>query len=43
MSAVINFARSLLQEAKVGFVNQRGALESVVWALLPKVMLGDTA
>jgi hypothetical protein len=43
MDTVFNFGGPLFHEAKVCFVDKRGALESVVWPFLPKVMLGDAA
>jgi len=43
MGAVFNVGGPLLHEAKVCFVDECGALKSVVWAFLPKVVLGDAA
>jgi len=38
-----NFGGPLLHEPEVGFVNQSGALESMVGSFLPQVVSSDTA
>jgi hypothetical protein len=43
MDSILDLGGSLLHEAKVSFVDQCSALESVVWALLSKVVLSDAA
>ena len=41
MLAALKFGGLLFRKAKVGLVDQGSTLQSVVWALLPQVVMGE--